>query len=282
ASVSSTGSRAIVAGKETDRANAKNDGAGVISVARSRAPDASDWWNASNCWGLEKPCERYGELYGERDPTPRDRRGQARGHVRALALMGPNERRLKVAKIRGEKRAAEGLRGLSSRLNGFASRRASELKQRLSDEMHSIDKQLVANRTSYVNGGCTDGVGSAVAVQKDLMARRKIARAVAELHPWDMAREFAKRNRARRSALLVARRRRRSCGANESIAIKKEVIEIDRSTAVTNGGVGAPPPDGVGLEDSDEDKDEAGEEEVRARREDARALAWVDSREVEE
>lgn len=263
-SASSPGPGASVANKIKSGAKA-SDGAEVRSAAPSGAPNAGDGAGA----GLELSLARFDALFREhRDATPREARGQARAHTRALALLDPDQKRAEMAKMEREKRAAADYRRVSDRLNATAWRHAYEAKQSLSDEIFSINQELISNRAAYIDGACADGVGSVVARQKELLARRELARTAAKMYTQDVAgRGYAKMNRARRSAILEARRRRGRAADEGEEETGTDINACADGTVRAVGDLGS---------------DEAAQAGAREAGGDARNLAWVGSRELAE
>ncbi|CAM9764205.1 unnamed protein product, partial [Laminaria digitata] len=196
-------------------------------------------------------------LFRSLPDTPREKRGRARDIVK----LEPEQQELEVARINREKPDGVGAE------EGFQ-RLSSEVKQRLSDELRTIEQELATNRISFTNGVSTGGAGEAEARNEELLAKRDTASDLALLNPEEMAREVTRRNRARRGAILAGQRQRRRAADD----LKANENKAKRAGEIYWEGV-APRPSG-GLDSAG-----AGQEEAfRVRQADVRALAGWESR----
>lgn len=201
----------------------------------------------------EARLAKFRSLVRNLDVTPREKRVYARD----IANLDPEQQALVLAKINRERRDGDG--------GGEAfHRRLIEVKQRLSQEVRAIEEELTINRISGTNDASTR---EAEARNEELLAKRDAARDLALLNPEEMVRKFSRRNRARRAAIRAGQRQRRRAAdearANEKRMERARKIFADGIAARSSGGLDSP---------------EAGQEVLRVRRADVRALPDLDSR----
>lgn len=194
----------------------------------------------------QKDCERnaekkdaariarsFGWRFGECDHrSEREKRREAYAHSRELARMNPEERKLEMARIGREKRAGVDVQYFSYMLRANPGTRPDSARKWLSEEMRKVDTELVSmnNRAPYTNDvGAGDARSADAFVARrraELIARRNRARALSSLEPEDLVREITRENRAKRSEILVLRRKRRG-GEVIEVNEGEEIAEID-------------------------------------------------------
>ena len=277
-----------------DRATVKVEVGAAVNT-EAGATVIAEAWETANA-GDESAVEpavrlaRSRALFHGLDGTRTERTKDAR----PLAGMEPEQQPLETARIK--------LRNLArlERLRGPPNNHANEMNQRLSDEVSATDKGLNSLRTSSANGVCAGAVGVSVATPREgLLAKRGEARALARIDPQEMLREVSKRNREKRMALRAIRRqpKRAADARNDVQEMLKEIGKRNREKRMALRAIRRHPKRATdALKNADMElqeaidglasrafcrlpSDEAIQKQLRARREDAEALAKVDPQE---